>query len=79
MNDAVIVSAARFPIEEFGEALKDVSDWDLGTIVIAEAVKRAGVKGHDVDEVIMAHGLKDRSAWMVGRRSKWNENSPIMR
>ena len=45
MNDVLIVSAARLPIGKFGEALKDVSDWDVGTIVIAEAMKRAGVKG----------------------------------
>ena len=58
MNDAVIVSAARLPIGKFGGALKDVSDWDLGTIVIAEAMKRAGIKGDDIDEVIMAHGFR---------------------
>ena len=58
MNDAVIVSATRLPIGKFGGALKDVSDWDLGTVVIAEAMKRAGVKGEDIDEVIMAHGFR---------------------
>ena len=58
MNDVLIVSAARLPIGKFGGALKDVSDWDLGTIVIAEAVKRAGAKGDGIDEVIMAHGFR---------------------
>ena len=54
MNGAVIVSATRRPIGKFGGALKDVSDWDLGAVVIAEAMKRAGVKecsirtGHNV-------------------------------
>jgi acetyl-CoA C-acetyltransferase len=69
MNDAVIASAARLPIGKFGGALKDVSDWDLGTIVIAEAMKRAGVKGDDIDEVIS----------VVVRRSKWNKNLLITR
>jgi acetyl-CoA C-acetyltransferase len=58
MNDAFIVSAARLPIGRFGGALKDVSDWDLGTIVIAEALKRAGLRGDKIDEVIMAHGFR---------------------
>jgi acetyl-CoA C-acetyltransferase len=58
LNDVVIVSAARLPIGRFGGALKEVSDWDLGTIVIAEALKRAGLRGNEVDEVIMAHGFK---------------------
>ena len=54
----MIVSAARLPIGKFGGALKDVSDWELGTIVIAEAIKRAGVNGDDIDEVVMAHGFR---------------------
>ena len=58
MNEVVIVSAARLPIGRFGGSLREVSDWDMGTIVIAEAMKRAGLKGDEVDEVIMAHGFR---------------------
>ena len=58
MNDVLIVSAARLPIGRFGGALKEVSDWDLGTIAIAEAMQRAGLKGDEIDEVIMAHGFR---------------------
>lgn len=58
MNDAFVVSAARLPIGRFGGALKEVSDWDLGAIAIAEAVKRAGLSGDQVDEVIIAHGFR---------------------
>jgi acetyl-CoA C-acetyltransferase len=49
MNDAFVVSAVRLPIGRFGGSLKEVSDWDLGTIVIAEAVKRAGLRGDQID------------------------------
>jgi acetyl-CoA C-acetyltransferase len=58
MNEAVIVGAARIPIGRFGGSLREVSDWDMGTIVIAEAMKRAGLKGEDIEEVIMAHGFR---------------------
>ena len=58
MNEVVIISAARLPIGRFGGALKDVSDWDLGTMVIVEAMKRAGLRGDEIDEVIMAHGFR---------------------
>jgi acetyl-CoA C-acetyltransferase len=58
LNDVVIVSAARLPIGRFGGSLKEVSDWDLGTIAIAEAMRRAGLKGDEIDEVIMAHGFR---------------------
>ena len=58
MNDVLIVSAARLPIGRFGGSLREVSDWDLGTIAIAEAMKRAGLRGDEIDEVIMAHGFR---------------------
>ncbi len=58
MNDVVIVSTARLAIGKFGGSLREVSDWDMGTIVIAEAMKRANLKGDEVDEVIMAHGFR---------------------
>mgnify|MGYP002376963301 FL=1 len=49
----VIAGAARTPFGKFGGALKDVSAVDLGAIAIKEALKRAGVSGEQVDEVIM--------------------------
>jgi acetyl-CoA C-acetyltransferase len=58
MNDVLIVSATRIPIGKFGGTLKEVSDWDMGTIVIKEAMKRAGLKGDEIEEVIMAHGFR---------------------
>jgi len=58
LNNVLIVSAARLPIGRFGGALREVSDWDLGTITIAEAMKRASLRGDEIDEVIMAHGFR---------------------
>ena len=53
MKDVVIVSGARTAQGKFAGALKGFSAPQLGGIVIKEAVKRAGVKPKDVDEVIM--------------------------
>src|SRR5437588_10649214 len=50
---AVIVSAVRTPVGKFLGALKSFKATDLGAIVVREAVKRAGVKPEEVDEVIM--------------------------
>ena len=57
-DDVVIVGAARLPIGRFGGALKEVSDWDLGAIAIAEAIKRTTLRGDEINEVIMAHGFR---------------------
>jgi acetyl-CoA C-acetyltransferase len=48
-----IVSAVRTPIGSFGGSLKDISATKLGATAIQAAVERAGIKGTDVDEVIM--------------------------
>ncbi|NOY11790.1 MAG: acetyl-CoA C-acyltransferase, partial [Archaeoglobi archaeon] len=55
MTKTVIVSGVRTPIGRFGGGLKDVSAVELGSVVIKEAINRAGIKPEDVDEVIMGH------------------------
>ncbi|MBL8182143.1 MAG: acetyl-CoA C-acyltransferase, partial [Blastocatellia bacterium] len=52
-KQAVIISAARTPTGKFQGALKSLSASDLGAIAVKEAVKRAGISGDQVDEVIM--------------------------
>ena len=53
LNEAVIISATRTPVGKFLGSLKGFSAPQLGAIVVREAVKRAGVRPEDVDEVIM--------------------------
>jgi len=53
IKQAVIISAARTPTGKFQGALKGFTAPDLGAIAIREAVKRAGITGDQVDEVIM--------------------------
>ncbi|GMO58062.1 MAG: acetyl-CoA C-acetyltransferase [Treponemataceae bacterium] len=52
-KEIVIASACRTAVGSFGGSLKDIPAADLGSIVIKEALNRAGVKPADVDEVIM--------------------------
>ncbi len=52
-REAVIISAVRTPVGKFLGSLKPLKATDLGAIVVREAVRRAGVKPEDVDEVIM--------------------------
>src|SRR5881394_1501861 len=53
IKQAVIISAVRTPVGKLLGALKSFKATDLGAIVVREAVKRAGCKPEDVDEVIM--------------------------
>ncbi|MFM9905242.1 MAG: acetyl-CoA C-acetyltransferase [Pyrinomonadaceae bacterium] len=50
---AVIISAARTPTGKFQGLLKGFSAPELGAIAIREAVKRGGLTGDLIDEVIM--------------------------
>ncbi|WP_239372779.1 acetyl-CoA C-acetyltransferase [Snodgrassella gandavensis] len=58
MESAVIVSAARTPVGSFNGSLASVGTVDLGKLVIAEAISRAGVGGALVDEVMMGNVLQ---------------------
>jgi acetyl-CoA C-acetyltransferase len=53
MREAVIVSAVRTPLGGFNGTLTSIGATDLGGMVIAEAVKRAGIEATQVNEVIM--------------------------
>ncbi len=54
-EEIVLVGAVRTAIGKFGCAFKNVSSQQLGTIVIKEAVKRAGIHMRNVEEVIMGN------------------------
>ena len=53
MREVVLVGACRTAVGKFGGSLKDVPAVELGAIVIKAALKRAGIKPEEVDEVIL--------------------------
>jgi acetyl-CoA C-acetyltransferase len=55
MQEAVIVAAARTPTGKFLGSLKDFSATQLGAMVVAESVRRAGVDPDIVEECIMGN------------------------
>ncbi len=57
MAEVVILSAVRTPIGRFMGGLSAIPATRLGGLVVAEAVRRAGVPAGSVDEVIMGNVL----------------------
>jgi len=53
LKDIVVVAACRTAMGRFGGSLKDVPSWELGAVVIREALRRSGLSGNLVDEVIL--------------------------
>ncbi|WP_226529907.1 acetyl-CoA C-acetyltransferase [Metabacillus niabensis] len=57
-NEVVIVSALRTPIGQFGGSLKNISAVQLGSYVIKAVIDKVGVRGEQIDEVIMGNVLQ---------------------
>src|SRR5882724_536969 len=56
-DDIVIVSATRTPVGAFNGAFANLAGHELGKVAIQESLKRAGVEGKDVSEVILGQIL----------------------
>ena len=69
MREVVIVSAVRTAIGNFNGTLAGVSAAELGGIVIKEAVKRAGLKLEQVEEVIMGSVLQAGLGQNIARQA----------
>jgi 3-oxoadipyl-CoA thiolase len=53
LQDAVVVETARTPMGRYGGQIAGLRPDDLAATVIAEALRRAGVRGEDVQDVIL--------------------------
>lgn len=66
MKEVVIVSGARTATGKFGGTLSNIPAPELGGIALKEAVKRSGIDGSTIDEVIIGThfqaGIKANSA-----------------
>ena len=66
---SVIVAGARTPFGKFGGAFKDVPAKSLGAYAIRAALERAGVKGSEVDYVIMGQVLQAGAGQITARQA----------
>ena len=57
-KEIVLAGACRTAIGKFGGSLANTPAVELGALVIKEAVRRAGIKPEDVDEVLMGNVLQ---------------------
>jgi acetyl-CoA C-acetyltransferase len=58
MSDIVIVAAARTAVGKFGGSLAKTPASELGAIVIADLLKRSGLAGDQISEVILGQVLQ---------------------
>jgi len=77
MRQAVIVSAVRTAQGKFAGALKDFKATQLGSIVIREAIKKAGLEPGEIDEVIMGNVVSAGQGQNVARQASLGAGVPV--
>lgn len=75
MREAVIVSAVRTAIGKYAGMLSDFEGYQLGGIVVKEAVKRAKIDPSEIDEVYM--GNAEGAPGNIGRVIALEADLPI--
>jgi len=61
-DDVVIVSGIRTPFSKWGSVLREMHSSELGAIAIKECLKRAGMKGSDIDELYYGMCIQSEAA-----------------
>ncbi len=76
-TEVVIASACRTAVGSFQGALNNVSAVTLGKTAVAEAIRRAGVKPEQIDEIIMGGVLTAGLGQNVARQVSLGADVPI--
>src|SRR6202171_3229954 len=76
-DDIVIVSASRTPVGAFNGAFAGLPAHELGKVAVQEALKRAGVEGSRVPEVIMGQILTAGQGQNPARQASIGAGIPV--
>ena len=76
-KEIVLAGACRTAIGKFGGSLANTPAVDLGALVIKEAIKRAGIKPEDVDEVLMGNVLQAALGQSPARQASVKAGIPV--
>jgi acetyl-CoA C-acetyltransferase len=76
-REAVICEPLRTPVGRFGGVFRDVGASVLAARVIRELVDRTGLRGEDVDDVIMGQCYPNGEAPAIGRVAALDAGLPV--
>jgi acetyl-CoA C-acetyltransferase len=77
MSDIVIAGAVRTAGGSFGGSFKRISAVELGTLVLKETVRRAGIEPAQVDEVVFGTGWQAGLGPNIGRLVTVGSGLPV--
>lgn len=76
-KEVVLVGAVRTPVGKLGGALSAVKAVELGTVAVKESLKRAGISGEAIDEVILGNVLQAGNGQNIARQISVAAGIPI--
>jgi acetyl-CoA C-acetyltransferase len=77
MRDAVICEPVRTPVGRYGGVFKDLPAADLAAAVVTEVVRRTGISGKDVNDVIFGQCYPNGEAPAIGRIAALDAGLPV--
>ena len=75
-NDVIITSADRTAVGSLGKSLKNVPGYELGSIVISEAIKKSKIQNSEIDEIIMGQVLTGGAGQNPARQAAMKSGIP---
>jgi acetyl-CoA C-acetyltransferase len=76
-REAVVCEPVRTPVGRFGGALRDVPAATLAATLIGELVRRTGISGADVDDVLLGQCYPSGEAPAIGRVAALDAGLPV--
>ena len=76
-KEVVLLGAVRTPVGKFGGGLSTTPAVQLGVVAAKEAMKRAGIKPEDIDEVVLGNVLQAGQGQNVARQIAVNSGIPV--
>ncbi|WP_409252281.1 acetyl-CoA C-acetyltransferase [Bacillus sp. SCS-153A] len=76
MGKTVILDGARTPFGKFGGSLSSFTASELGGFAVKEALKRAGVDGSEVEEIILGSVLQGGQGQLPSRQASRHAGLP---
>jgi len=77
LRDAFICEPLRTPVGRFGGVFRDVSATELAATVIRELLRRTGVPGDEVDDVVLGQCYPNGEAPAIGRVAALDAGLPV--